>query len=102
MKLYKGKCLTRINSDACICLYIFNFLICYCFSALCPVDVQGMLFRYNTFCCGYSNVMIVFASSEFMEMGWRPDLFTLERKSVKVLSMFSVGNVCLMCALLQL
>lgn len=63
MKLYKGKCLTWINIDESVCFGIFNFFICYRFSALYPVDVQGVLFRYNPFCCGYSNVMIVFTGS---------------------------------------
>lgn len=63
MTLYRGKCLTWINSNVSICLWIFHFFMYYYFSVLYPVDVQGMLFRYNTFCCGYSNVMILFTGS---------------------------------------
>lgn len=59
--LYRGKCLTSINSNVSICLCIFNFFIYYYFSVLCPVDVQGVLFRCRIFCCGYNNVMILFS-----------------------------------------
>lgn len=66
MALYRGKCLTGINSDVSICLCIFNFFIYYYFSVLCPVDVQGMLFRCSMFCCGYNNVTILFSGSPWV------------------------------------
>lgn len=94
MTWYIGKCLTSINNNVSICLCIFNFFMYYYFSVLYPVDVQGMLHRFNTFCCGYSNVMILFTGSLWVHRnGNETRLVNFWRENLsELLEVFSVGT----------